>query len=262
MNHAIYTITAGALAFQKRFDTIANNLANVNTNGFKKQNITFSSMLPLDKTENKYKQEYPDEIKKGVFNTFPYTDIIKTDFSEGYLKHTGNKLDFAIAGKGFFMVKDANGDIKFTRNGNFTVNKDGFLVTKKGQQVLDFKRNPIKIDMTNAEFINVDEKGNIYINDVLQGQVAVMDFDDYSVLQRVGYTDFKINPQITPKPVPRQSQEYEIESGYLEGSNVNIVRQMTAMIEVQRHYQVTQKVITTIDQQLDSKAVNDVGRAI
>ena len=256
MNHAIYTITAGALAFQKRFDTIANNLANVNTNGFKKQNITFSSMLPLDKAKN----EYPENIKKGVFNTFPYTDIIKTDFSEGYLKHTGNKFDFAIAGKGFFMVKDANGDIKFTRNGNFTLNKDGFLVTRKGQLVLDFQYKPIRLNTANAEFINIDEKGNIYINDVAQGQVAVMDFKDYSVLERVGYTDFKINPKISPRPKPFPGQNYEIQSGYLEGSNVNVVRQMTAMIEVQRHYQATQKILTTIDTQLDGKAVNDVGR--
>jgi len=260
MNHAIYTIAAGALAFQKRFDTISNNIANVNTNGFKKQNITFSSMLPLDKKMNQYRENFPEKIKNGVFNTFPYTDIVKTDFSEGYLKHTGNKFDFAIAGKGFFMVKEANGEIKFTRNGNFTVNKDGYLVTRKGQKVLDFKNNPIKINMQNAEFVNIDEKGNIYVNDVLQGQVAVMDFDDYSVLERAGYTDFKINPKIKPKPFPRESIEYEIQSGYLEGSNVNIVRQMTAMIEVQRHYQATQKVLTTIDNQLDAKAVNDVGR--
>ena len=167
-----------------------------------------------------------------------------------------------IAQRTKFQYIKLSTEIKFTRNGNFTVNKDGYLVTQKGQQVLDFKRNPIRLNMTNAEFINVDEKGNIYINDVLQGQVAVMDFDDYSVLERVGYTDFKINPQITPKPVPRESQEYEIQSGYLEGSNVNIVRQMTAMIEVQRHFQATQKVITTIDTQLDAKAVNDVGRTI
>ena len=260
MNHAIYTITAGALAFQKKFDTIANNLANVNTTGFKKQNITFASMLPLDKEENKYKETLPENIKNGSFNTFPYTDVTKIDFSEGYLKHTGNKFDFAIAGKGFFMVKEANGEIKYTRNGNFTVNKDGFLVTQKGQQVLDLNQNPIRLDLSNADFINIDEKGNIYINDALQGQIGVFDFDDYSILQKVGYTDFKINSNLNPPPQPKESVEYKIQSGYLEGSNVNIVRQMVSMIEVQRHYQATEKVITTINNQLDSKAINDVGR--
>ena len=256
MNHAIYTITAGALAFEKKFDIIANNLANVNTNGFKKQEVSFASMLPLDKG----KDNYPEKIKEGVFNTFPFVDKTKTDFSEGYLKHTGNKFDFAISGKGFFMVKDANGEIKFTRNGNFTVNKDGFLATRNGQLVLDSQKNPIRIDMENAKFINVDEKGNIYVNGIVQGQVGVWDFKDYSVLERAGYTDFKINPKINPKPVPFLSRDFKIQSGYLEGSNVNIVRQMVAMIEVQRDYQATQKVITTIDNQLDARAINDVGR--
>ncbi len=260
MNHAIYTITAGALAFQKKFDTIANNLANVNTTGFKKQNITFASMLPIDQNKNEYSKNYPEKIKNGSFNLFPYVNLTKTDFTQGYLKHTGNKFDFAITGKGFFMVKDADGTIKYTRNGSFTIDKDGYLVTQKGQKVLDPLQNPIHLNMFNAEFVNVDEKGNIYINDVLQGQIGVYDFDDYSVLQRRGYTDFIINPQIKPQPIPKISQNFELKSGYLEGSNVNVVKQMVSMIEVQRQYQATEKVIHTIDSQLDAKAISDVGR--
>ncbi len=260
MNHGIYTITSGALATEKRFQIVANNLANVNTIGFKKQTIAFASMLPLDKTESEVKKNYPEEIRKGVFNTFPFTDITKTDFSEGYIKETGNKLDFAISGKGFFMVKDGNGNIKFTRNGNFKINKDGFLVNSNGEQVLDEKYNSIKLNIGTAKYIYVDEKGNIFVDNNLIGKMAIMDFDDYSVLQRAGYTDFIINPKIKPRPMPRPSKDYELQQGYLEGSNVNVVRQMVTLIEVQRHYQADQKVITTIDNQLDAKAVNDVGR--
>ncbi len=256
MNHGIYTITAGALATEKRFQIVSNNLANVNTNGFKQQRITFSSMLPLDKTEN----DYPENIKKGVFNTFPYSDITKTDFSQGATKYTGNTFDFAISGKGFFMVKDANGNIYFTRDGNFKVNQNGYLVTLDGEQVLDDSQNPIQLDITNAKFINVDENGYIYINDEVSGKIGVWDLNDYSVLLRFGYNKFKINPKIKPKPTPFLSKDYKLLQGYLEGSNVNLVKEMVSLIEVQRHYQADQKVITTIDNQLDNKAINDVGR--
>lgn len=260
MNHGIYTITAGALAIEKKYQIVTNNLANVNTTGFKEQKISFASMLPLDKNESEAKEGYPPEIKKGIFNTFPYATLTSTDFSEGSLKYTGNTFDFAISGKGFFMVKDNKGRIYFTRDGSFKTTKDGYLITNDGEKVLDVNQNPIKLDLTNAEYINVDEKGNIYVNDEQVGQIGVWNVNDYSSLMRYGYNKFEINPKLKNRVTPFLSNNYSLQQGYLEASNVNLIKEMVSLIEVQRHYQACQKVITTIDSQLDSRAINDVGR--
>ncbi len=260
MNHAIYTVLSGAIANDKKFDIISNNLANANTNGFKKSKVSFASMLPIQDEEtieiNK-KRQIPENFKKGVFNTFAFVNKVKTDFSQGYLKETGNDFDFAINGDGFFSVKDGNGKIKYTRDGNFLVNNKGFLVDRDGDNVLDNKNNPIKIPAENVKLVNVDEKGNIYVNDNLVAKLSIVDFSDKTKLSRIGDNKFIITD---PKIKPEESKNYSIYQGYLEGSNINIVKEMTALIEIMRSYQATQKVITTIDTQIDQRAVNDVGR--
>lgn len=262
MNHAIYTALSGAIANDKRFDIVSNNLANANTTGFKKSRVSFASMLPVQDEETKKineNRDVPDNFKKGVFNTFTYVNKVKTDFSQGYLKETGNDFDFAINGDGFFVVKDGKGNVKYTRDGNFVVNNNGTLVDRDGDQVLDTNNNPIKIPTENVKFVNVDEKGNIYVNDNLVAKMAVVDFQDKSKLSRIGDNKF-IN---TDKNIqPKESKNYSVYQGYLEGSNINIVKEMTALIEIMRSYEATQKVITTIDTQIDQRAVNDVGRIV
>jgi flagellar basal-body rod protein FlgG len=260
MNHAIYTGAAGAIAMDKRFDMISNNLANVNTTGFKKQRISFSDMLPLEDKSNPAvtNKNFSENIRQGVFNTSPFVNEVKTDFSQGYLKSTGNDLDLAISGEGFFMIKGKGNNVKFTRDGSFTLNNNGFLVTKKGEQVLDLQYNPIKLPTENVEFINIDEKGNIYVNDAYTAKIAVMD-PDKTMLKRAGDNEYILNNNNIR---PRESENFSIDQGFLEGSNVNIVKEMTSMIEIMRFFQANQKVITTIDTQLDQKAVNDVGRTV
>ncbi len=260
MNHGIYTGAAGAIANDKKFDIISNNLANVNTTGFKKQLISFADMLPLpDKTNPAVTDErLPENFRKGVFNTSPFVDKVKTDFTQGYLKQTGNQFDLAISGEGFFMVKDAKGNVKYTRDGSFTMNNNGFLVNKNGEQVLDNKYNPIQLPTSDVKFLNMDEQGNIYINDAYVAKVAVM-APDKEMLNRIGENEYMLKNK---NAKPRESENYSVEQGYLEGSNVNIVKEMTSMIEIMRLFQANQKVITTIDSQLNQKAVNDVGRVI
>jgi flagellar basal-body rod protein FlgF len=260
MNHGIYVAAAGAIANDKRFDIISNNLANVNTTGFKKERVSFSDMLSLKDSHNPLmkNQTLPENFKKGVFNSFPFVDKAKTDFSQGFLKKTGNNLDVAISGKGFFMIKDNNGNIKFTRNGNFTINNSGLLVTKNGEQVLDLNYNLIQLPTSNVKSLYIDEKANIYVNNAFTAKIAVMSPDE-KLLKHEGDSNYIISDK---NYKPRESDEYSVEQGYLEGSNVNIVKEMTSMIEIMRLFQANQKVITTIDSQLDARAVNDVGRLV
>ena len=261
MNHGIYTAAAGAIANDRKFDIVSNNLANANTTGFKKSKVSFASMLPLKDEEAEIinaDKNIPENIKKGVFNTFPFINTVKTDFSQGYIKETGNDLDFAISGDGFFALKDAQGNIKFTRDGSFTLKTDGTLVNQNGEQVLDANLKSIKIPTQDVKFLNVDELGNIYVNDNFIAKLAVKDVDDKSQFSRVGSNEYVVKDMNLVK----DSKSFSLYQGYLEGSNINIVKEMTSMIQLMRSYEATQKVITTIDTQLDQKAANDVGRII
>ncbi len=260
MNHSIYVAASGAIANDRKFDIISNNLANVNTNGFKKSTISFASMLPLeDDTNPLTKNEKKSEsFRKGEFNTFPFINKVKTDFSGGYIKVTDNNLDFAINGEGFFAIKDKNGSVKLTRDGNFTVNKDGYLVTRNGENVLDSTMNQIQIPLKDAKFINVDDSGNIYVNDNFIAKIGVKDIEDRKELEKVGYNSFKAKDGINLI----DAKDYTVSQGSLEGSNVNVVKEMTAMIEVMRSFEASQKIITTVDSQLDQKAVSEIGRTV
>ena len=259
MNHGIYTAAAGAIANDRKFDILSNNLANANTTGYKKTKVSFASMLPLKDEEADIinaNKNIPENIKKGVFNTFPFINTVKTDFSQGYIKETGNDLDFAISGDGFFAVKDAQGNIKFTRDGSFTLKRDGTLVNQNGEHVLDSNFNTIQIPTQNVKFLNVDESGNIYVNDNFIAKLAVKDINDKAQFERAGSNEYIIKDM----NLVRNSKSFSVYQGYLEGSNINIVKEMTSLIQLMRSYEATQKVITTIDTQLDQKAANNVGR--
>ena len=261
MNHGIYTAAAGAIANDRKFDIISNNLANANTTGFKKSKVSFASMLPLKDEEAdiiKVNNNDPENIRKGVFNTFPFINIVKTDFSQGYIKETGNDLDFAISGNGFFAVKDSQGNIKFTRDGSFTLKSNGTLVNQNGENVLDSNLNTIQIPTQNVKFLNVDEAGNIYVNDNFIAKLAVKDINDKTQFQKAGANEYMVKDM----NIVQDSKDFSVYQGYLEGSNINIVKEMTSLIQLMRSYEATQKVITTIDTQLDQKAANDVGRII
>ena len=190
---------------------------------------------------------------------------VYTDYSTGNFKVTDNATDLAIEGNGFFAVsftdKQGNTSVKYTRDGSFTINKDGYLVTKDGDYVLNTtgamngdpsQNNYVRVDPN--EKITINKLGYVIQNDQIVGTVGLVDVDNYDYLEKYGENLYNLLPGGNT-----MATDANIEQGALETSNVNVVNEMVNMITIQRAYEAGQKVITSIDSTLD-RAVNNVGK--
>jgi flagellar basal-body rod protein FlgG len=174
------------------------------------------------------------------------------DFSQGTLRITGNALDIAIEGDGFFTVETQQGNT-YTRNGSFVLNKNNELVTQSGEYVLG-QSGKIVI---NGSKINVDKEGSIYVDETLAGKLKISAFENPQALTRSTNGGFVGNEKAGLK----NANEYRIASGYVELSNVNAIREMTDMMEIQRTFETYQKMILTM-QDLDKISTNRIGKLI
>lgn len=264
----VYTALSGAIAQSTKLDTIANNLANVNTPAFKRDQQLFqeyltaneklpqTTQIPRDvaSIESFYNMQGGDKSYVDSKGTF-------TDFSQGGLKPTGNALDVAIDGKGFFEVATPGG-VKLTRAGNFTLDGTGQLVTKEGHPVLragEPGADPASrvIRLQGAGALTIADNGDVFEGTENIAKLSLVNVNNPDSLQKVGgslYT-FKANstPDMTNIANPSLKQ------GFLETSNVNIVQEMTEMISTNRVFESTQKAISAYDQMAD-KMVNVVGK--
>ncbi|MCM2354063.1 MAG: flagellar basal-body rod protein FlgF [Pseudobdellovibrio sp.] len=270
----IYTALSGAVAQSLKLDTIANNIANVNTTGFKKDQQTFSEYLTaLEKEQDVMKvPRMPASIDSfyelnGGDKAFVDAAGTYTNFEQGSLKSTGGKLDVAIDGQGFFEVGTPTG-VKFTRAGNFTVDGNGQLVTKDGNPVLleggegedglisgdNFDNRTVRVSGTQA--ITISDAGEVFEGETKLGKLSVVNVANTDALQKVGNnyytTKENMNAEITAIKNPSLKQ------GFLETSNVNIINEMTDMIMAQRVFEGTQKAISAYDNMSD-KLINQVG---
>lgn len=242
----IYTALSGAVAQSLKLDTIANNIANVNTTGFKKDQQTFSEYLTaLEKEQDVMKvPRMPASIESfyelnGGDKAFVDAAGTYTNFEQGSLKSTGGKLDVAIDGQGFFEVGTPTG-VRFTRAGNFTVDGNGQLVTKDGNPVLleggegedglisgdNFDSRTVRVSGTQA--ITISDAGEVFEGETKLGKLSVVNVANTDALQKVGNnyytTKENMNAEITAIKNPSLKQ------GFLETSNVNIINEMTDMI--------------------------------
>lgn len=265
MVKGLYTAHTGMVNEMRRMDILANNLANADTTAYKKEGTTSRTFademaVRIRDTSVPMRRKSIGEITYGV-----HLGQVYTDYSEGSLKVTDNKTDLALTGEGFFAVaftdKGGNTSVKYTRDGAFTVNAEGYLVTKDGDYVLNdagaMNQNPnqnnyIRLDPT-AEFV-VNELGEVYQNEQLVGNIGVVDVDNYDYLEKYGENLYNLL-----EGGNTVASEAQIKQGVLETSNVNVVEEMVHMITIQRAYEAGQKVITSIDSTLD-KAVNTVGK--
>lgn len=257
MVKGLYTAYTGMINEQHRMDVLTNNLANANTNGYKKEGATsqsFDAVLAYkikDATEN-----YRLSKRIGVNNPGVKIGEGYTDFSEGPIKTTGNTFDLALTDAGFFAIEFTNkageSSVKYTRDGNFTLTIDGHLVTRDGDAVLGTDGQPIQIDPLSTAEINTS--GQIIQNGRVVATIQVTDFEDYNYLERYGENFFQPVEGATEKEAAAG-----VYSGYLETSNMSIVTEMVNMITVSRAYDSNQKVITTYDSTLDI-AANQLGR--
>ncbi len=273
MLRGIYTGASGMIAQQARLDVVANNLANVDKTGFKKDLAIFKAFP--DMLIRRLNESGLGVTPAGSYDTMPYVgklgtgDEVYTDFDQGSLQRTENNFDLALDGRGFLTVKTERGE-RYTRNGAFTINQDGILMTHNGYPVLG-ENGIIRVQQNN--FI-VNERGEILVNGAIDPNAVVgMADNDWSqpiVLDRLKVVDFeKIRElkkegdslwketEFSGPPLP--PGEVKVIQGFLEKSNVNMVREMVDMIEVQRSYEANQKTVTTHDAEL-GRLINEVAR--
>ena len=257
MLKGLYTAYTGMLNEQHRMDTLTNNLANSNTVGYKKEGATAQSFKDVFAYKIKDTTESPNMARRiGAMSMGVKIGENYTDYSEGPLKETGNTYDLAITGPGFFAIEFTNKagvtSTKYTRDGSFILTEEGYLVTKDGDFVLDDRGDQIEIDPLKTTSIADD--GRIYQDGRVVATIGLVDFEDYNYLEHYGENLFQ-----TVDGAEEKDAEGKILSGYLEHSNVQVVREMVEMINVSRAYETNQKMIQTYDGSLEI-AVNQLGK--
>ena len=249
-----YYNTAGGMVTQfNRLNVVSNNLANVNTPGFKQDNIIIGEyerifnekrdILPLENNT----QEAARFLNRNL-NKVPIVSSEYTDFSIGNIQRTSNPFDIALKQKDSFFVIDANG-AKLTRAGNFNLDDKGFLINKEGFKILDTKNNPIQIPL-NAKKITIDKNANIYADRQKIATLQIVSIKNLNTLKKVGNNMWQFNPndaKIITKNTTLQ--------GFLEKSNVNPIKEMTELISTNRLVEQYQKVMTTFMDDLNRDAI-------
>lgn len=245
MYRGVYTAAMGMLADLTKMDVLSNNLANVETNGYKADSPAFRTYMEKEIYRIKPEPENRrSEVKSiGKVEQALVVDEVRTLFTEGNLEQTNIGTHLAIDGTAFFAV-NRNGTAYYTRNGEFVVDNNRRLVNTQGYSLLDTNGNEI----TFPENGSIDESGNVF--DGNGNVVAKIGVYDLSNARKVGDTLFTGDVQ--------QPNEFRILTGFVEKSNVNAVREMVKMIEAQRHYDTVSKTIYVHDELLN-KVINNVG---
>lgn len=255
MNKGIYVATSGSLAQERAMDIISNNLANMNTHGYKADRLLFKTYLQKADAAGAVPPT-PDQIKAGT--AINKTDDIAymigsqsyTDYEQGSLQKTGNSFDLALDGNGFMAVQTPMGE-RFTRGGAFKIDSEGDLVTADGYKVSEQKGGVIHVG--NEQFA-VQEDGRVTTSDGAAGYLKVVDFADRAQLKKAGQNLFVAAEGMKPEPPAAN-----VKQGYLESSNINPVVEMTRMITALRTYEAFQKTIHSNDD-MTSRLIADVGR--
>lgn len=257
MLKGLYTAHTGLRNEQNRMDIMTNNLANASTVGFKKEGATSQSFKDILTVKVKDASVGLSTVQPLGFSN-PGVKIGEnyTDYTQGSFRSTGNTYDLALSGEGFFAVEFTNKagetSTKYTRAGDFTLNKDGYLVTNDGDYILDTANRRIQLN-TNLE-TRIREDGTIEQNDVAVTKIQITDFEDYDYLEKYGETYFQ--PVEGAKPTASSAA---VQSGWLEMANVQVVSEMVNMITITRQYESNQKVMQTYDSSLEI-AVNQLGK--
>jgi flagellar basal-body rod protein FlgF len=215
---------------QKRMDTTANNLANMTTAGFKVEHVVSRELSEKPATA----ADNPTDIA--------FTDawMLQRDFSTGPLERTGNALDFALESEGFFVVQTAEGEA-FTRDGRFGLDEQGQVVTRNGDLVMG-DSGPITIDPEGGA-ISVSREGSVSQDGVVLGTLRISKFETPAALERMGSNLWRATDE-----APQAMTDAKVSAGFVEGSNVNAVLELTEMIEVSRAYTSIAKMIAQSDE--------------
>ncbi len=275
MQRSLYTATCGMLVSDAVVQTVANNLANVNTTAFKKDRVAIKAYPQKDVYRIKDKPFFAPPVGLfpqyiGKLSTGAAVDEVATDFTRGPMKVTDNKLDFYIDGDSFFLVRDRNGKIYFTRDGRFKLGPSGVLLTRDGLMVMGLTppafttqgnvvadssgklaRNAKPISLSNLKNFSVAEDGTIN-GSFPNGMVIMIVKVNPKYLKKIGKN---LYTWAGPKSQFSFDKEARLIQGAVELSNVNAVEEMTRMIQSFRMFEINQKVITTTDA-MNDKIIN------
>ncbi|SEP74072.1 flagellar basal-body rod protein FlgG [Virgibacillus subterraneus] len=265
MLRGFYTAASGMLSQQRAQEALSNNIANANTPGYKADQPTlraFPEMLMQQMGEKKIPTTHglnlPVQHPIGSMNSGVYVQEDVPNFKQGDIRETGIGTDLALVngqlpdetGSLFFTVQNEDGEERFTRNGNFTVDGEGFLTTNQGYYVLDQAGNPIQ---TNGMEFDVTKEGELQVN----GQTIPL-----GIAYTANANDFAkegnglFNGEAGAVPV---GATFSVQQGALERSNVNALQSMTQMMESYRMFETNQRVLKAYDESM-GKAVSEIGR--
>lgn len=254
MMRSLNTAASGMVAQQRNLDTIANNLANVNTNGFKSQRAEFQDMVYQNVRpsggSNGGGAQQPSGMQIGLGTQFAATT---GEFRQGSFQSTNNPMDLAIGGEGFFAVEMPDGSRAYTRDGSFKLNSSGEMVSNDGYKLADSITIP-----AGASAVAISKNGSVSAkvpgqNEPVEvGQIKITVFPNPAGLTRLGqnlYADGGASGTGEEKEAGTEGAG-GIQQGYLEGSNVEIVEEMVKMITAQRAYEINSKAVQTSDDML------------
>jgi len=222
-------------------EVIANNIANVSTPGFKKDSVFITELSKAQARNLPVKSDWER----------PMLDQVYTDYGQGALDQTGNQLDIAIDGPGFFVTQDSAGETALTRDGVFTRDNLGFLVTADGETVLS-DSGPVQLP---DGAVSVSDDGVVSVDGTEINRLRVATVDDPSQLEKIRPGKYQVPPGVSLTA----AANFAVRQGYLESSNVDVVMQMVEMISSYRNYEADSKALQTQDESL-GRLISEVGR--
>jgi len=260
MNAALWAAKTGLDAQQTEMAVISNNLANVNTTGFKEDRAVFEDLLYQNQTQAGADTSQTTQSPSGMsIGTGVQVMATEKDYSQGSLTHTGNPLDIAVQGQGFFQIQMPDGTLAYTRDGTFQTNAQGQLVTSSGYLVQPGITIP-----QGAQSVTIGSDGTVSVTLAGQsaatqiGQLQLANFINPPGLQPIGQ-NLLVQSAASGAPQtgsPGTNGFGTLTQGQLESSNVNVVEELVNMIQTQRAYEMNSKAISTVDQMLQYATQN------
>lgn len=245
MNSGIFTAYSGMKAQADALEILSNNLANINTTAFKGESAFFTY---LNQAAGNAAQG--NDLNATINRAVRVEGMV--DQAEGSLTATGRDLDIAIEGNGFLVVQTARGT-RYTRNGSLSLNAQSVLVGSDGSPVLGMSGKPITLGPGK---VSIGEKGEVFLDKNQVDRLKVVAFDDLSALKKEGNSLFVLNSD----RIIEKDSDARIRPGYLEQSNVNPVASIVRMVEIMRHFEAIQKSVNLIMNDINSKAIEKLGR--
>jgi len=261
MLEGLYIASSGAVKQQRKMEVLSNNLANLSTPGFKKEQLIFQELIP-GINANRPLEEARNTLlpvdKSNQGSSYVGMAGSSIQMAQGNLLKTGNDLDLALDGEGFFVVETQQG-IRYTRKGSFKLDPDGQVITQNGNPVLTDQGEPLAVP-PGSGFITVDGEGTVSAgsgtNIFPAGNLKVVSFPDKAILVKEGNGLMRMT---SPNVKSFKPEKTRIIQGFVESSNVNVVEEMTKMIETHRMFEAYQKLIQSIDE-ADGQSVNTIAR--